>query len=174
MRYVGHLQHATSRLLKARYDFWLSPGREFLAIVGGGKMASVPVNSLFFWSVLQDGRILTTINADSAADPDISGRTEEALFPGEGFELLGKRHWARVMAAGSPCERFTADNPLFDLFQLRRKKYDRWEALGYCRFLDSDRNAYRLTISGAFRYALLSVGRAYRRQLSPDRSPAMG
>src|SRR4051794_1051702 len=29
MRYVGVLRHATSKVIQARYDFWLSPGREF-------------------------------------------------------------------------------------------------------------------------------------------------
>jgi hypothetical protein len=173
MRYIGVLQHATSKLIKIRYDFWLSPGREFLAIVGSGKVASVPVTSIFLWSVLGDGRIFTTINADSAADPDLTSMTEEKLFPGEGFELLGQRHWARLMASGAEPQRFSADNPLRDLAGIRRMKYDRLEELGYCRFLDGERNAYRLTVRGAFWYALISVSVAYRRQFSPDKPAVM-
>jgi hypothetical protein len=173
MRYVGVLRHATSSLIKVRYDFWLSPGREFLAIVGGGKVASIPVNSIFLWSVLGDGRILTTINADSAADPDLTDMTQEMLFPGEGFELLSRRHWARLTASAAPPQLFSGENPLRDLLGIRQLKYARLEELGYCRFLDSERNQYRLTLRGAFWYALLSVARGYRRQFSPDKAPAM-
>lgn len=171
MRYIGVLRHASSSIIKIRYDFWLSPGREFLAIVGGGKVAAIPVNSIFLWSVLGDGRILTTINSDTAADPDLTDMTQEMLFQGEGFELLARRHGARLAASGAAPQLFSADTPLRDLFGIRQLKYARLEELGYCRFLDSERNKYRLTLRGAFWYALLSVGRGYRRQFSPDKAP---
>ena len=63
------------------------------------------------------------------------------------------------------------EQPLRDLYGIRQMKYNPLEELGYCRYLDSHRYAYRLTLRGAFWYSLFSVGRAYRRQFSPDKKP---
>ena len=166
--WLGAFGDGKGKLYKVRYNFFLSPGGDVLAIVGNGTVASVPVRSTGMYSLLADGRSVATVDAAGSAETDLSGTTDCALAAGAGFYALLTAQRRRTASAGAAVRVFGAD-PLLEYRAFRQGRQERVCALGYASFLDPAQAGWRYTPKGAFLMALRGYFAGLRRSLVPDR-----
>ncbi len=165
--WMGTYGDGKGKVYHVRYEFFVSPTGDVLALIGTGTLASIPVQTTSLYTLLADGRCLTTTDNQSSVDMDLTGMTEGKLAAGIGFFALLQMHRAR--AASAPVKLFTAPNPLTELRAYRRDRTERLCGLGYASFLDADRSAWRYSVKGAFMLAFRQYFTGMRRAIVPDR-----
>jgi hypothetical protein len=163
--YLGAFHHAKGGIYKVRYDFWIAPDGEVLAITGAGTMASIRVKSTRLYTRLTDGRcLLTTDDPASAMEGDLASTTECVLLANADFEELLARHRRRVDDAPLPSVLFGPGDPLGDFRAFRSERIGRLVDLGYGRFVDDAKTTWRYTprgaIVGSLRRYFKGLGRA--------------
>ena len=168
-KYLGAYRHGGGALYQVRYDAWVSAEHEVLALVGGGKLASVPVDSIWLFTQLASGVVLVTITAHNAAEYDLSGMTSEALVPQASFAQAVVSHLGRMKEQASPGLNYS-DNPLADHYQFRLAWSNRLREQGFIRFIDATQTVWRFTLSGALRFAVKAHIVGVTRKLLPSRS----
>lgn len=168
-RYLGAYRHGGGALYHVRYDAWISAEHEVLALVGGGKLASVPLDNVWLFTQLANGLMLITITSQNAAEYDLSGLTSESLVPKASFAQVVVAHLQRMNEHASPGLNYS-ENPLADLYQFRRAWSDDLERRGYIRFTDESRTVWKYTLLGAAKFALKSNFRGAKRMLRPTRA----
>lgn len=162
------LRDGKGRIYKIRYDFWLSPGREVLAIIGGGILGVIPVRNTWLITPLSDGRRLVTLDNQSASELDLAGLTDEALIVSVDFRGLLEGHSKRLAASPVPPVPYPETGPLEDHRAFRTRRFDRLEELGYAKFLDERRNVWRYTLKGAIAFSVRAILKGIRRVVWPD------
>lgn len=163
-RYLSAWRHAGSSLIEARYDVWISGEHEVLALVAGGKVATVPVECVCLYTQLAGGPMLVTITSRTAAEQDLSPMTSEMLLDRASFAQALHSHLERLRQQSLPAINYS-DDPIGDLYQFRVARCeDLWQR-GYIRYLDPDRNTFKATLKGAFVFAF----RSHYRGLLPRR-----
>jgi hypothetical protein len=165
---LGTFRDGKGRSYRIRYDFWLSPGGEVLALIGGGTLGPFPVRATWLLTRLADGRCLVTLDNSSGSEPDLAGLTDEAVLGGADFEWLLEHHRGRVDAAPEAPVRYSEEDPLGDHLAFRARRVGRLEELGYVTFLDPEGSAWRYTLKGALAFAVWATGRHLRRLVWPD------
>lgn len=166
--YLGAFRDIKGKMYRIRYDFWLEPGGEVLAMIGGGTLASIPVNATELFTLLADGRRLVTLDCQAASELDLARLTDEALVAGVRFERLLERHRVRVSASPVSSVLFSEDDPLGDHRAFMVRRCERLEQLGNLRFLDSERTAWRYSPKAAFVLALRAYLNGIRRVFWSD------
>ena len=104
---LGSFFDAKSKLYRIRYDFWLSGDRVVLAVIGGGTLASIPLDATWLITRTGDRGCLFTVDEPKAADSDPSGLTHQEIRTNADFPELLTRHLER-----SRCRR-PSRRPLF-------------------------------------------------------------
>ena len=165
--WVGAFGDGKGKLYRIRYNFFLSPTGDILALVGNGTMASVPTQSTWLYTILADGRAVATVDSQNAMETDLSGQTNSALAAGVGFFALVSAQRRRT--ASCAVQPFSLSDPLSELRAFRQNRTERLCALGYASFLDASRGAWRYTPKGAFRLASRQYLAGLRRSFVPDR-----
>lgn len=158
---LGTFRDGKGRLYKVRYDFYLSPERDVLALVGSGTIASIPLNNTWLFTLLADGRCLRIVDTQPGSETDLAGLADEALITQVDFQELVARHRGRVAASFTPAAAYDDKDPLGDHRDFLMRRTDRLEELGFIRFLNTERTWWRYTLRGA----LLSTARAHFRGL---------
>jgi hypothetical protein len=151
------------RLYRVRYDFWISPDRCTLAVIGGGTVASIPVDGVWLWSRVSNGQILCTTN--EIGEQDISGIVQQETWPTKTLSALCERHANRLQTVRTVP--FPTDQPLRGLFEIRRAIADALVDRGYAYYISDDRLVWRYTLSGAFAFYVAArwlrpIGRFFR------------
>lgn len=167
--WLGTFADGKGKLYHLRYDFFLSPTRDVLAIVGTGTMASVPMQTTWLSTLLADGKCLVTVDHQNGVETDLAGIAESALAEGLGFFALVNAHRARVALASGSVQPFSEADPLGNLKSYRQNRTERLCALGYASFLSADKNSWRYSIKGAFVLAFRQYFTGLRRAISPDK-----
>lgn len=165
--WVGAFGDGKGKLYRIRYNFFLSPTGDILALVGNGAVASVPTQSTWLYTLLEDGRAVVTVDSQSAAETDLAGVTNSALAAGVGFFALVNAQRRRT----APCavRPFSLSDPLTELRALRQNRTERLCALGYASFLDASQSGWRYTPKGAAMLAFRQYFAGLRRSVMPDR-----
>lgn len=151
------------RLYYVRYDFWVSPDRRTLAVVGGGTVASIPVNGVWLWSRATNGQILCTTN--EIGEQDISGIVLQETWPAKTLRTLCDKHEDRLQTIG--IIPFPVDEPLRGHFEIRRAIFDALVERGYAYYASDDKMVWRYTLLGAFVFYVAArwlrpIGRFFR------------
>jgi hypothetical protein len=129
-------RHGNGKIYKVRYDLWLAPDREVLALVGSGTIAGIPLRTTWLHSRLVDGRALITVDHHSGVTSDLTGQWSYSVLLNADFpELLGK-HRARVCTEVTPVKPYAADDLLADHLELRAAQSDQLERMGCATYLD--------------------------------------
>ncbi|HUG66420.1 MAG TPA: hypothetical protein VMM76_01635 [Pirellulaceae bacterium] len=145
----GGLAHdGKGRLYRVRYDFWIAPDYSTLAVVGGGTVASIPVDGVWLWSRSTDGQILCTTN--ETGEQDVSGVVQQETWPNVSFANLADRHTQRVRnIAVNP---LPEQEPMLGYFEVRQAVADALVQRGYAYYITDERQVWRYTVKGAFAF----------------------
>lgn len=165
---VGSFRDGKGAMYRIRYEFYLSPERAVLALVGGGAIAAIPLNGTWLFTLLADGRCLRTVDNQTCSEADLSGLTDEALIAGVEFEELVARHRGRLAASFTRTVPYDERDPLEDHREYSVRRADRLYERGLIRFLDFERNWWRYGMRGAVVWALRAHFRGLRRAVWPD------
>ncbi len=165
--WIGAFGDGKGKLYKLRYNFFLSPERDIVALVGNGTMASVPSQSTWLYTLQEDGRAVATVDSQSAVETDLTGLTNSALAAGVGFYTLVMAHRRRT--ASCAARLFSPTDPLSELRAFRQSRTERLCMLGEASFLDASRAAWRYTAKGAARLAVRQYFMGLRRSFLPDK-----
>ena len=165
--FVETCQDAKGRAYRIKYEFWVSPDRTILTIVGGGKLIGIPVQSIWLYSRLADGHCLLTVTDQNASELDPTGITKEVLVATTNLAVALRRHQNRLAKAKSKVLHYSND-PLQDHLEYRFRRYTSLVAKGHAKFLDDEETAWNYTIWGAILFSLRGVSTGMRRKVWPD------
>lgn len=168
-RHLGAFADGKGKLYKLRYDFHLAPDRRSLALVGVGTIAGVPGATLWLFTRMSDGSLLTTLNQQAGSEFDLAGIRRELMVPNAPFETLLGRHIARFDEAFSDPILYSEADPLGDHRASLLSRVEELERIGAATFLDPSRNAWRYTTKGSVALALRMQSQAIRRLVRADR-----
>jgi hypothetical protein len=154
-QHKGVYHHAKGGIYRVRYDIWLSSDQLTLAVVGGGKLARIPVNAVWLYSRLEDGRFLATTNDSGSAE--LSGLTKLKIHKDFEVDDLLDYHLDRLDSLSVAATPYSTTNPLADLIQDRSRMAERQVELGYASFLEPHKETWRYTLKGALRLYYLKI-----------------
>jgi hypothetical protein len=158
---LGAFRDGTSKLYRIRYNFWISPDRVVLALVGSGTLAGIPVSATWLYTRLRDGHCLLTLDDSKGEESDLSGLILQEVVTNADFAELLARHGQRLANAVQPAEPYSEDDPLEDHRAFRALRIDHLRERGLARYIGIERNARKYTLQGAFEGTL----RTYSKQL---------
>lgn len=167
-RRLGVFADSRGKLYRVRYDCWESPARNILLVIGGGKLGSVPAGTTVLFTLLDNGRCLTTFNS-RIMEPDVSGLENQALMCTRNLERLVQFHRRRMSAERRSIVTCCREGTLHDYREFCVRQAGRLEQLGYARFLDRDRSVMRYTLRGAVKFTAWAFLISMRRLVWPDR-----
>lgn len=165
--WLGAYAHGAGKLYKVRYDFYLAPERDVLAVVGAGTMASIAVQMTSLITLLDDGRSLVTVDHQNGIETDLAGLAQDALVVGLGFAGQLAAHRTRLAAVASGAIFMDGPDPLAALRAFRQRRVDRLVALGYVGYLDADRAWWRYSPKGAIALAFRQYFKGLYRAMTP-------
>jgi len=152
--HYGTFHHGKGGIYRVRYDFWLSPDRLTLMLVGGGKIASLPADAVWLTTSLKDGRYLVT--TDWAGEAEMSGLIDLETHRDVGLVFLADHHQHRVKRSTVPTLKF-AEEPLGQYLEMRKRQIERMVENGDARWLDLMQTSWKHTLKGALRFYFASV-----------------
>jgi hypothetical protein len=157
-RPLGAYRDAQGKKCPVRYDMFLSPDREVMAIVGGGKVGALTLRSTCLISRLADGHAL--LSTDSLlVQSDLSGMVVAETLTDAGFdELLAfQREW--LAGSASSAVPLSDDILAGEHLEFRRQVVDLLVDRGLARYRDDEHLRWSYSVKGV----LISLGRAYRK-----------
>ena len=146
--HVGLAHDGKGRLFRVRYDFWIAPDYSTLGVVGGGTVATIPVNGVWLWSRNTNGQIICTTN--EIGEQDVSGIVEQETWPNTSFAVLADKHSQRVNNIS--VKHFPEQEPLRGHFEIRQAISDALVRHDYAYYINDDRSSWRYTLKGAFAF----------------------
>jgi hypothetical protein len=152
-------------IYKLRFDFWLSPDRFVLAMVGGGTLAGIPLSGTCLFTRLADGHCLLTIDEPKSQDSDPSGLTIQKIVTHADLSELIAQHRERVSESESPGLPYSARAALEEHRAFRTRRVDVLIDSGLARYVDAERNAWKYTLKGAWTAVSSMYVRELKRQL---------
>ncbi len=165
--WLGAYAHGAGKLYKVRYDFYLAPERDVLALVGTGALASIAVQTTSLITLLEDGRSLVTVDHQNGIETDLAGLALDALVVGLGFAGQLAAHRTRLLSIASPAMLMDGPDPLAALLAFRQRRVDRMVALGYAGYLDTERAWWRYSPKGAAQLAFRQYFKGLYRAVTP-------
>lgn len=165
---LGVFADGRGKLYRVRYDFWESPARDILLVIGGGKLGGVPAGTTVLFTLLDNGRCLATFNS-RIMEPDVSGLEDQALMCTRNLERLVAFHRRRMSAERDSIVTWCREGTLHEYREFCVRQAGLLEQLGYARFLDRDRSVLRYTLRGAVKFTIWAFLISMRRLVWPDR-----
>ena len=165
--FVETCQDAKGRAYQIKYEFWVSPDRTILTLVGGGAIIGIPMQSIWLYSRLADGHYLLTVSNQNGSELDPTGITKEVLVATTNLTEVLRRHQNRLAKSKSKVLHYSSD-PLKDHLEYRFRRYSSLVAKGNAKFLDDEETAWSYTIWGAVLFSLRGVTAGMRRKVWPD------
>ena len=147
--------HHAKWYFRVRYDYWRSPNGETVAMVGGGKTATVPlaVRNVRLFSRRTDG--LAVLTTDEVGDQEISGVVLYSVWPNYTFDQLCERHAAQL--AKSAAVPFAKGEAIRGVLEIHRLGIDAMVARGWAYYHDLGESTWSFTFAGAVRFYVLGV-----------------
>jgi hypothetical protein len=156
---LGVFRHAKGGMYRVRYDLWATPDLGVIATVAGGTIARLPSYGTRLFSVLDDGRVVMTVDTLHGLQFLADGLVEGGLLlNADLFELL-EYHHRLIDERSDEVVPFDRGDPVADLADLRGELVGRLVEDGVVTFTDEGRSAYRYTNLGALRYVTKGVRR---------------
>lgn len=165
---LGTFRDPRGGMYRTRYEFWLTPERDALALIADGTIARLPFRTIKLYTRRADGSYLVSLDDQRGAGFDPSGQTDEGLDPGAPLPRLLDWHRRRIAAGHVPAVPFAEADPLVSLREYRYRQAEFLERAGLITFRDSTRDAYRFTPLGSAHYTIRMHARGYRRRFWPD------
>lgn len=153
-QHYGTFHHGQGGIYRVRYDFWISPDRLIILDVGGGKVAGMSADAVWFTTPLSDGRYLVT--TDFQGEADLSGLQELEIQRDSGVVFIADRHRYRVKSSPVPAIPFS-DEPLGDYLQMKKRQVDIMVQRGDARYLDAEQTTWKHTLRGALRFYFVTI-----------------
>jgi hypothetical protein len=144
---------AKGKIYRVRYDFWIAPDGKTLALIGSGTVARMNVFGVTFYSRTAEGLTLSTTN--ERGEQDISGVEDQQTWHAMPLPQLHAKHRQRLEPY--VIEPYSAESPLLDYFDMRRRKAAALVARGYANYTDDQHVAWRYSFKGAVKFYLVAV-----------------
>jgi hypothetical protein len=152
-RHLGAFRDGKGTKYAIRYDLWISPDNTLLAVVGGGKLAGIPVDGTWMYGRLADSRAVVTTDKIGGLELYANGLVEGGMcLNADLYELVGF-HRGIVDRSGSEAVAFGARDPLGDFVRLRAGLVGLMVADGHVSYLDESEGAWHYTLKGGIRRA---------------------
>jgi hypothetical protein len=145
-------QNRKSATYRCCLGLWLSPDQRSLLCIGGGKLARMNYKKTFLVSRLSGEKSLVTM--DAFGSEDLSGTREVEVLMNADLRELNQLHLQRLAGAHVQPRAFAADNLLGQFEEWNRLRADRLVAQGLARYLSPERNTWRFTLKGGWRYGM--------------------
>lgn len=165
---LGEFRDGRGKHHRIRYDFWLSPERDILAVIGGGKLGPLSLRGMALFTHLHNGRALATVNSP-AFEVDLSGMEDQAYVGRAELDKLLHFHRRRLSVVSDSCTPFSEEDPLGDFREFGCRQIEQLVEYSYARYLDPEKTAWRYTLLGAINLAFWSYFVTFRRTFLPDR-----
>jgi hypothetical protein len=159
----GVFRDGKGSMYKIRYELWLAPERDALLLVGGGRMAGIPVDASWLFTRLSNGRCIATLDNEAGSEFDLAGVIDEAVHPRAPLETLLQIHRRAVAAAEVPALPYSnASAEHRELLCLRIRNLVH---KGYANFSGETGEWWRYSTRGALAATLASYWAGVRRGL---------
>jgi hypothetical protein len=153
-QHYGTFHHGNGGIYQVRYDFWVSPDRLIILLVGGGKIAGMPADAIWLTTRLQDGRYLMT--TDFSGEADLSRLLDIEIQRDVGIVFIADRHRHRVKSSAVPAVPLS-EEPLGDYLQMRKRQIEQMVANGDARYVDAEQMTWKHTLKGALRFYFVTI-----------------
>ncbi len=140
---------------------WLSPDRNSLLCIAGGKVARVNYKRTTLVSRLAGEKSLVTM--DEFGTEDLSGTRDVQVLMNADLRELNQLHVQRLASAGVEAQPFTTNDLLADFEAWNRLRADRLVAGGLAKYLSPDCNTWRYTPKGAWSCAITAQFKAMQK-----------
>jgi hypothetical protein len=107
------VQNRDSRMYRGQVALWVSPERDILLQICGGKAAGVPIKRTILASILSSNQIIQT--QDRASTIDLSGQTDQKLIMRADLDELLENHCDRLATCIEQKRTFSTQTALSDL-----------------------------------------------------------
>jgi hypothetical protein len=155
-RRVSVGRDAKGRIYRIRYEFWLPPEHDSLLLIGGGSLAGMPVDGSWLFTRLSNGRCLVSVDDLRGSEYDLTGLSEEAIYPGVPLRVLLDRHRARIAAAAAPPLPYGERDPASDHRAFLTQRIQSLVQAGFATWHDPSQDAWRYTAKGALQGTIRS------------------
>lgn len=142
------VQNRSSRIHRAQVALWVSPERDILLQIGGGKTAGVPIKRTILYSILSTNQIIQT--QDDAGTVDLSGLTDQRLILRADLDELLSCHSDRLASRIEQKQIFSTETAFSDWQSIKRMKAEQMARMGFVQFLNQEHTIYRHTPKGAW------------------------
>ncbi len=159
----GLLRHAKGGTYRTHAVLLVPPGRQTLAVVTWGTVASINAEKVVLYSALDDGKFLVTSAKPTGADTP--GLYENRVVLGADFGRLAGRHEERLRDCGRGALPFRSGDALTDYNAILERRARFLVGQGDALFTGPDQAAIRSTLKGALKayLATLRVGKNIER-----------
>ena len=157
----GSYRDLKGRLYRVRYDFWLASEGDALAMVGAGSLAAIPVEAVWIYTILADGRVVVSTNSLMAMEPMPGDRWEWGLRLDSELPKLLEWHRDRVAAMFTRVDPFNAEptRAVSSLARLRAERVAAFVERCLARYRDANETVWSFTVAGAIRLTLRSYAK---------------
>jgi len=150
--YSGNfIQSRGSALYKCRLALWVSADRNTLVVIGGGKLAKIDYKRTLFITVVDDDRVLVTM--DDFGVWDLSGIREIEVVMNADLNELHERHGKRLAGLSVTPRHFSPQPALQQYEGLELQRVEKMVRMGLAEFVDMSHTIWRYTFKGAWRSA---------------------
>lgn len=142
------VQSRSSRIYQAQTALWVSPEKDILLQICGGKTARVPIKRTVLWSVVSSNQIIQT--QDQATAVDLSGLTDQRLLLRADLDELVSLHRQRLASYQEQVRTFSPGTAFSEWQSIRFMRVEQMARMGLARFLNQQQTIYRYTFKGAW------------------------
>ena len=160
------IQARNSRIYQAQIALWVSPERDILLQIGGGKTAGVAIKRTILYSIVSTNNILQT--QDDFSITDLSGLTDQKILVNADLDELLSCHRERLASCLENKRVFSAGTAFSDWESIRLMRAEQIARMGLAKFLNPEQTIYRHTLKGAW----LQYYKGYRSQLAEGKKQA--
>jgi hypothetical protein len=154
------IQKRNSQVYQAQVALWLSPERDILLQVGGGKTAGVYIKRTILSSIIESEQIIQT--QDDFGMADLSGLTRRKILVNADLDELLSCHHERLASCLGQKRSFSVGTAFADWESIRAMKAEQMARMGLAKFLNREQTIYRHTLKGAW----LQYYKGFRSQLA--------
>lgn len=139
------------------YDFMISEDGFTLAVLGAGKILTIPLQGAWLFSKTADGHAVVTVTNQSADEYDLSGLTQSNLIITDDFQKAFRSHIEKTNAYEWPFERFAPGKELEDLLQLKCRRLNYMQQKKWIKLFGPDDDQWKYTALGALKWSIAGV-----------------
>jgi hypothetical protein len=151
-----------------RYELWLSPSKETLAVVACGRRWFNKFQYTQLLSFCLQHRFISSLDSEGATEYDFSQFVTEKVYLETSFEDLLSFHYDSLGRQPSECKELLPEDALQHWREYRRQRVQKLVAAGQARFLDAEENRWQYQFQAAAIYNFRQALNELRRSFWPD------